>query len=327
MHVLVTGAAGMIGRKLLERLARDKGLDGQPIDKLSLVDIVPPQAPAAIAAATSTSTADLAAAGVAEQTIAGRPDVIFHLAALPSGGSETDFELGYRTNLDGTRNLLEAIRKTGDGYKPKVIYTSSIAVYGAPFPHSIPDDFILTPLTSYGAHKVICETLLADYHRRGFLDGVGVRLCGITVRPGQPNRAASGFYSGIIRAPLAGIEAVLPVPEQTVNTHASPRAAAGFLVHAATLTRDRLGPRINMTMPGVCCSVGEQIEALRRVAGDNVAARIRREPDPFIMQIVQGWPSRFDTTQAIALGFKAESTFDEIIRIHIEDDLGGTFAP
>ncbi len=161
--------------------------------------------------------------------------MIFHLAAIPSGGSETDFEAGYRANLDGTRNLLEAIRKTGDGYKPKVIYASSIAVYGAPFPPSIPDDFVLTPLTSYGAHKVICETLLADYNRRGFLEGVGVRLCGITVRPGKPNLAASGFYSGIIREPLAGLEATLPVSEDVTNTHASPRAAAGFLVHAASL--------------------------------------------------------------------------------------------
>ncbi len=325
MHVLVTGAAGMIGRKLLDRLAKDSSLNGQAIDKLTLTDIVPAESPKGLRTDVVIKTADLSAAGVAEDLVKARPDVIFHLAAIPSGGSETDFEAGYRANLDGTRNLLEAVRKTGDGYKPKVIYSSSIAVYGAPFPSSIPDDFFLTPLTSYGAHKVICETMLADYNRRGFLEGVGVRLCGITVRPGKPNLAASGFYSGIIRDPLAGLEAMLPVPEDTTNTHASPRAAAGFLAHAASLTPERLGPRINLTMPGVCCTVGEQIAALRRVAGDRVAARVKHKPDPFIMKIVEGWPSRFDCDRARELGFKAESSFDEIIRVHIDDDLGGKF--
>ena len=158
-----------------------------------------------------------------------------------------------------------------------------------------------------------------------FCDGVGIRLPGITVRPGKPNRAASGFYSSIIREPLAGQEAILPVSEDATNTHASPRAAAGFLVHAAGLTPEQLGPRINLTMPGVCCTVGEQIAALRRVAGDRVAARIRREPDEFIMRIVEGWPSRFDATRARALGFAAEQSYDEIIRVHIDEDLGGTF--
>lgn len=325
MHVLVTGAAGMIGRKLLDRLAKDSGLNGQAIDALTLTDIVPAEVPKGLSTNVVVKTADLSASGVAEDLVKGRPDVIFHLAAIPSGGSETDFEAGYRSNLDGTRNLLEAVRKTGAGYKPKVIYASSIAVYGAPFPFSIPDDFVLTPLTSYGAHKVICETLLADYNRRGFLEGVGVRLCGITVRPGKPNLAASGFYSGIIREPLAGMEAMLPVAEDTTNTHASPRAAAGFLVHAASLTPEQVGLRINLTMPGVCCTVGEQIAALRRVAGDHVAARVKHKPDPFIMKIVEGWPSRFDCARAHELGFKAESSFDEIIRVHIEDDLGGKF--
>jgi len=323
MHILVTGAAGMIGRKLIERVAHDKSLNGQAIDQLTLLDIVPAPAPQGLQA--TVQTADLSSPGAAEDAIATRPDVIFHLAGIVSGEAETDFDKGYRVNLDGTRNLLEAIRKTGDGYKPKVIYTSSIAVFGAPFPNSIPDDFHLTPLTSYGAQKVIGETLLADYTRRGFLNGVGIRLPGITVRPGKPNKAASGFYSGIIREPLTGQDAMLPVADDTTNTHASPRAAAGFLVHAATLSSEQLGPRINLTMPGVCCTVGEQIAALRRVAGDRVVARIRREPDEFIMRIVAGWPSRFDATRARTLGFLAETSFDEIIRIHIDDDLGGDF--
>jgi len=168
--------------------------------------------------------------------------------------------------------------------------------------------------------------LLADYSRRGFLDGVGIRLPSIVVRPGRPNKAASGFFSSIIREPLNGEEAILPVDDGILHWHASPRAAIGFLIHAARLDRDSLGPRINLTMPGVCCTVAEQIAALRRIAGDKVAARIRRETDPLVARIVAGWPSRFDPRRALALGFKAEASFDEIIRIHIEDELGGRIA-
>jgi nucleoside-diphosphate-sugar epimerase len=325
MHVLITGAAGMIGRKLAARLAADGGLDGRPIERLTLTDIVAPQAPDGFAGRVETTAADLPAPGIAESLVAERPDMIFHLAGVVSGEAELDLEKGYRVNLDGTRALLEAVRRTGDGYQPKVIFTSSMAVYGAPFPDIIPDEFHLTPLTSYGAQKVMCEQLLADYTRKGIMQGVGIRLPSIVVRPGKPNRAASGFFSGIIREPLAGQEAVLPVADTVLHTHASPRSAVGFLIHAAGLPRDRVEPRINLTMPGVCCTVAEQIEALRRVAGERVAARIRREPDALIVRIVAGWPHRFEAKRARALGFKVESSFDEIIRVHIEEDLGGAF--
>jgi nucleoside-diphosphate-sugar epimerase len=255
--------------------------------------------------------------------------VIFHLAGVVSGEAEVNLEKGYHVNLDGTRALLEAIRKqseaTGDGYKPRVIFTSSIAVFGAPFPQAIPDDFHLTPLTSYGAQKAMCEQMLADYTRKGILEGVGIRLPSIVVRPGKPNKAASGFFSGIIREPLNGEEAQLPVADTVVHTHASPRSAIGFLIHAVGLPRDKIEPRINLTMPGVCCTVAEQIEALRRIAGDNVAARIRREPDELVARIVDGWPQRFDARRAIELGFRAETTFEEIIHVHIEEDRGGSF--
>jgi nucleoside-diphosphate-sugar epimerase len=270
--------------------------------------------------------ADLADPGVAEKAVSERPDLIFHLAGVVSGEAETDFEKGYRVNLDGTRALLEAVRLAGGGYKPKFVFTSSIAVYGAPFPHAIPDDFHLTPLTSYGTQKAMSELLLADYSRRGFLDGVGIRLPTICVRPGKPNKAASGFFSGIIREPLAGQEAILPVADTVRHTHASPRAAVGFLIHAAGLTREQLGPRINLAMPGVCCTVAEQIDSLTRIAGPKVAARIRRQPDELIMRIVSGWSERLDAKRAAALGFKAEASFDEIIRAHIEDELGGKIA-
>ena len=233
MHILITGAAGMIGRKLTERLVVDRALGGQPIDKLTLIDIVAPARPAGFSDHIKTRAADLNEPGVAAKAVSERPDVIFHLAGVVSGEAELDLDKGYRVNLDGSRALLEAIRATGDGYKPRVVFTSSMAVFGAPFPHAIPDDFHLTPLTSYGTQKAMVELMLADYTRRGILDGVGIRLPSIVVRPGKPNKAASGFFSGIIREPLAGEEAILPVEETVVHTHASPRAAVGFLVHAA----------------------------------------------------------------------------------------------
>jgi nucleoside-diphosphate-sugar epimerase len=324
-HILITGAAGMIGRKLTERLAGEGKLNGKPIETLTLLDVVPPEKPARFAGAVEARAADLAAPGGAADAVVQRPEVIFHLAGVVSGEAELDFEKGYRVNLDGMRALLEAIRAHGEGYRPRVVYTSSIAVFGAPFPHAIPDDFHLTPLTSYGTQKATGELLLADYTRRGFCDGVGIRLPSVVVRPGKPNMAASGFFSGIIREPLAGLEATLPVPETVVHTHASPRAAVGFLIHAAGLARDALGARINLSMPGVCCTVAEQIAALRRIAGERVAARIRRETDPLVARIVEGWPQRIEARRARELGFKAEGSFDEIVRIHIDEDRGGTF--
>ncbi|MGC1841495.1 MAG: D-erythronate dehydrogenase [Pseudolabrys sp.] len=324
MHVLITGAAGMIGRKLSARLVKDGQLNGQKIDRLTLIDVVAPEKPTGFGGAAELSASDLSSPGAAAKAIAGKPDVIFHLAGVVSGEAETDFDKGYRVNLDGTRALLEEVRAVG--YKPKVVFTSSIAVYGAPFPASIADEFQLTPLTSYGTQKAICELLLADYNRRGILEGVGIRLPTICVRPGKPNNAASGFFSGIIREPLAGQEALLPVSESVRHTHASPRSAVGFLIHAAGLTREQLGPRINLAMPGVSCTVGEQIDALRRVAGDKVAARIRRHPDELVQRIVSGWAERLDAKRARDLGFKAEANFDDIVRAHIEDELGGKIA-
>ena len=175
-----------------------------------------------------------------------------------------------------------------------MVFTSSIAVFGAPFPDAIGDEFFHTPLTSYGTQKAIGELLLADYSRRGFFDGIGIRLPTICVRPGKPNKAASGFFSNILREPLAGQEAVLPVSDDVRHWHASPRSAVGFLLHAATMDTRRVGARRNLTMPGLSATVGEQIAALRRVAGDKVVARIRREPDPIIIGIVAGWPRNFD---------------------------------
>jgi len=320
MHVLIVGAAGMIGRKLVHRLVADGNVGGRGIERLTLVDVVAPASPDGQA---ETVSADLAAPGEAERLIENRPDLVVHLAAVVSGEAESDFEKGYRVNLDGTRALLEAVR-AADGYRPRLVFTSSIAVYGPPLPDPIPEDFQEAPLTSYGTQKAIGELLLADYTRRGFVDGIGLRLPTICIRPGRPNKAASGFFSSILREPLVGQEAVLPVPDTVRHWHASPRSAVEFLIRAATLDGQDVGPRRTLSMPGLSATVAEQIEALRRVAGDRAVRLIRREPDESIMRIVETWAPALDASRAGRLGFTAETSFDEIIRVHIEDELGGS---
>jgi nucleoside-diphosphate-sugar epimerase len=234
MNILVIGGAGMIGRKLAERLARDGALGGQPVSNLTLYDVVEGEVPGNAKVPVKIVTGDLPAPGEAEKLVADRPDVIFHLAAIVSGEAEQDFDKGYRINMDGTRALLEAVRLVG--HRPRLVFASSIAVFGAPFPEAIGDEFFNTPLTSYGTQKAIGELLVSDYTRKGFLDGLSLRLPTICVRPGKPNKAASGFFSNIIREPLAGHEAVLPVSESVMHWHASPRAAVEFMRYAATLT-------------------------------------------------------------------------------------------
>jgi nucleoside-diphosphate-sugar epimerase len=320
MHVLIVGAAGMIGRKLVHRLVADGNVGGRGIERLTLVDVVAPASPDGQA---ETVSADLAAPGEAERLIENRPDLVVHLAAVVSGEAESDFEKGYRVNLDGTRALLEAVR-AADGYRPRLVFTSSIAVYGPPLPDPIPEDFQEAPLTSYGTQKAIGELLLADYTRRGFVDGIGLRLPTICIRPGRPNKAASGFFSSILREPLVGQEAVLPVPDTVRHWHASPRSAVEFLIRAATLDGQDVGPRRTLSMPGLSATVAEQIEALRRVAGDRAVRLIRREPDESIMRIVETWAPALDASRARRLGFTAETSFDQIIRVHIEDELGGS---
>jgi nucleoside-diphosphate-sugar epimerase len=326
MHILVIGAAGMVGRKLMERLANDGELGGRGIDKATLADVVAPTAPQRAPFAVTATAADISDKAAVAGLVADRPDLIFHLAAIVSGEAEADFEKGYAINLDGTRHLLDALRAqamANPPYRPRVVFTSSIAVFGAPFHDKIADDFFHQPLTSYGTQKAIGELLLSDFTRRGFIDGIGIRLPTICVRPGAPNKAASGFFSNIIREPLVGKEAVLPVDEGVMHWHASPRAAIEFLRHAALLDGERIGNRRNLTMPGLAVTIAEQIAALNRVAGEKAVARIIRKPDPVIMKIVAGWPRNFEPTRALALGFAAESSFDEIIRVHIEDELGG----
>ncbi len=326
MHILITGAAGMIGRKLTERLLAEPELNGRPVTKLTLHDVVAPHTATMAAPTPQTSilpiVGDISDKVLVEHLIAEKPDLIVHLAAIVSGEAEADFAKGYAVNFEGTRLLFDEIRKAH--YGARVLYASSIAVFGAPFPESIPDDFHLTPLTSYGTQKAVGEFILSDYTRRGFFDGIGIRLPTICVRPGAANKAASGFFSNIIREPLKGEEAILPVPDTVRHWLASPRAAVGFFLHAATLSTDAIGPRRNLTMPGVSVTVAEQIAALGAVAGGKAAALVRSVPDETISRIVAGWPRTFDASRARDLGFAADESFEAIIRTHIEDEHGGT---
>jgi D-erythronate 2-dehydrogenase len=321
MRVLVTGAAGMVGRKLVARLMEEQAIGDRAITALDLHDIVPLEQESIASAHVALHVGDLSEPGEAAKLMKEKPDVIFHLAGVVSGEAEANFALGYSANLDGARLLFHAIHEAG--HCPRVVFSSSIAVFGGPFPEIIPDDFHTVPLGSYGIQKVMVEALLVDYTRRGFFDGVGIRLPSISVRPGKPNKAASGFLSNIIREPLVGREAILPVPRDVVQTHASPRSAVNFLLHAAQLDGAAIGPRRNLNMPGVAVTVGEQIEALERVAGKDAVALIRDEHDEAIWSLVQNWPTRFAASRARELGFVAEESYDEIIRAHIEDELGG----
>lgn len=323
MHILVIGAGGMLGAKLIERLAGDGMVCGKPISKITRHDVVLAPAPPQSDFDISTLMGDVSTMAEATVVIAEKPDVIFHLAAIVSGEAEADFDKGYRINLDGTRNLLEAIRAVGGGYCPKFIFTSSIAVFGAPFPDAIGDEYFTTPLTSYGTQKAICELLISDYSRRGIIDGTALRMPTVCVRPGKPNKAASGFFSNIIREPLVGLEAVLPVGEEVRHWHASPRMAVGMLLHAAEMDLSKMGARRAISMPGVSCTVAEQIEALAKVGGPDRVKLIKREPDATIAKIVSGWPQKFDARRASALGFVADKSFEDIIRVHIDDELQG----
>lgn len=315
MQCLIIGAAGMLGRKLTASLVADPLWAGT---RLILADVI---APAPVSGATCL-TIDLANPLTATTLIADRPDVIFHLAAIVSGEAEVNFDKGYAINLDASRWLFDAIRAQPD-YCPRVVFASSGAVIGTPFADVIEDDFNLTPRTSYGTQKAMTELLLADYSRRGMLDGIGLRLPTICIRPGLPNLAASGFFSNILREPLVGKPAILPVRDTLRHWFASPRAAVGFLRHAAVVDTAPMEQRRSLNMPGLSATVAEEIEALRRVAGQKAVDLIELRPDPAIALIVEAWAQAFNPVRARAMGFTADASFDAIIQAHIDDELGG----
>lgn len=319
----------MLGQKLARRLLDHGTLADTPLRELILADQMMPVLPESDAISVRGVKCDITSAGDCDRLVGDRPDVIFHLAAVVSGQAEADFDIGYLVNVDGTRQLCEAIRRVGNGYLPRVVFSSSVAVYGGPYKEVIDDDFHLTPRTSYGAQKAIGELLIADYSRKGFLDAVGVRLPTVCVRPGAPNAAASGVFSNILREPLSGKPATLTVPKDVSMVFCSPRTAVGFLAHAATIDSDRLGTRRSLAMPAVTATIADQIDALRRVAGDDAVKLITEEIDPVAEATVRAWDfPRVTATRALELGFVGDSSVDELITIFLEDDApqhqGGT---
>lgn len=325
MKILITGGGGMLGQKLIAGLAKVGSLNGKKIESITVVDAYKQsQALDGFDFKITSKIVDITDRAECDAMIADKPDVIFHLAAIVSGEAESDFEKGYRVNVDGMRNLFEAIRLISNDYCPRVVFTSSVAVYGGPYLEVADDNFILQPATSYGVQKAIGELLLNDYSRRGFFDGVGLRIPTLCVRPGLPNSAASGVFSNIIREPLMGIEATLTAGKDASMIFTSPRSAVGFLIHAAQMDTSGLGARRSLMMPGIYATLGDEIDALRRVAGDKIVGFIKEEIDPFVQEMLKSWNfPKFDAKRARSLGFTCEDSFDELIKTHIADELGG----
>lgn len=316
MKILITGGNGFLGRRLAARLLGDGavGPDGiAPISELVLVDAAqgPPDS-VTRDPRVKQRIGDLTDRIRVPQALRDI-DAVFHLAAVVSGQAEADFDLGMRVNLDATRTLLEACRYAGSC--PRLIFASSVAVFGGRLPDAVGDDTTPTPQSSYGIQKYVGEQLVADYTRRGFVDGRTIRLPTIVVRPGKPNQAASSFASGIIREPLAGVDAICPVPPETRLWLLSPDGAVDALHRALCLPP--WGDRAALNVPGISVTVAEMVESLRRVAGAEVAKRIRWQRDAKIATIVASWPGRFTTTRANALGFHTDADFDSIIRAHM----------
>ncbi|MBU3544825.1 SDR family oxidoreductase [Polynucleobacter sp. MWH-Mekk-B1] len=322
MKVLITGGAGFLGQKLAKQLlARGslKDSDGvdQKIDQLLLIDVV--EANDFGDQRVKVIAGDISNPELMQQLITTEIQSIFHLAAIVSGQAEADFDLGMRINLDAARLLLEACRSAG--HKPKIVFTSSVAVYGGTLPEMVLDTTALNPQSSYGAQKAICELLLNDYTRKGFVDGRVLRLPTISVRPGAPNKAASSFASGIIREPLNGKPSICPASPDLRIWLLSPRYAIESLIAGHDLHSSVLGLNKSINLPGISVTVGQMIESLRKISGDQVAARISVEPDSKVEAIVRSWPGAWDASRAKSLGLKADPNFESIIKAYIEDDL------
>ena len=324
MKILITGGAGFIGARLARVLLARGTLAGQPLRQLVLADQALPPSDLCADARVQLRTGPLLAACEALREEAF--DGVFHLASAVSGECETDFDLGLRSNLDSTRALLDALRhRAGQGGGPptRLVFSSSIAVYGpdpaVPLPAVVGDDTLATPQTSYGTHKLICEHLVADYTRKGYIDGRSARLMTVTVRPGKPNGAASSFFSGIIREPLAGVESICPVSPEVSHPVASPGRTVAGLIAVYEASREAFKGRLALNLPALNVKVGEMLEALEQVAGKAVRARVRFERDERIAGIVANWPTGASAARAGALGLQADSSFADIIRQYIAD--------
>jgi nucleoside-diphosphate-sugar epimerase len=322
MNVLITGGAGFLGQKLARALlARGtlSGADGkqQQIDKLVLADVVP--ANDFGDACVQVVTGDITDAQLMRSLVDADTASVFHLAAIVSGQAEADFDLGMKINLDTSRLLLETCRAVG--HKPRVVFTSSVAVYGGQLPDMVRDDTALNPQSSYGTQKAIGELLLNDFSRKGFVDGRVLRLPTISVRPGKPNKAASSFASGIIREPLNGEEAICPVSPALRLWLLSPRRAIAALIAGHELSGAALGNSRTINLPGLSVSVADMVAALEKVGGPEAVARIRFVPDQAVERIVQSWPGAWDDSRARALGLEGDTDFESVIRAHVEDEL------
>jgi nucleoside-diphosphate-sugar epimerase len=318
MRIVIIGGGGMLGRKLARALGRRGMIDGQAISHMALADIVGP-APVEAPFPVSTQRTDITDRAAVDALLAEGADIIYHLAAIVSGQAEAEFDLGMQINLMGSINVFEAARALGT--TPKLIFTSSIATYGGEIPEMIEDWTALNPQTSYGAQKAAAEMLLTDYSRKGFLDGRGLRLPSISIRPGKPNMAASGFMSSIFREPLQGREAICPVGPDYPHWYLSPRRCIENLIHAAAVPAEALGQNRCFALPGRTHRIGDMVEAMRRVAGDGPVGLIRWEPDPEIQNIVLGWKAHFNPAKALALGFVRDDSFEDNIRFFLEDDI------
>ncbi|MGI8936408.1 MAG: D-erythronate dehydrogenase [Phormidesmis sp.] len=305
MHILITGGAGFLGQRLARQLLKDSSLR-----TLILTDLVPPPVPLDDARVTSIQ-ANLTDPQSAQRLVTPKTTAVYHLAAVVSAQAEANFDLGMAVNCDGTRHLLEAVRHQAAG--AMVIFASSLAVFGGELPAVVSDQTAVMPQSSYGTQKAIAELLVNDYTRKGFIDGRVLRLPTVCVRPGKPNAAASSFASSIIREPLQGETAVCPVDLSLPLWLSSPGTVTNNLIHSLSLSANLFAGIRAVNLPGITITVQEMIDALRRVAG-SAAEKIRYEPDEAISQIVASWPSRFEVSQARALGFEGDRNFDDIIR-------------
>jgi nucleoside-diphosphate-sugar epimerase len=319
MKVLITGGAGFLGARLARALLARGELAGRPLTGLVLADLVAPPPDLRADARVSPHVGQL----LEQASVLAREglDGVFHLASAVSAECEADFELGLRSNLDSTRALLDALRLQGSA--PRLVFASSVAVYGSdpalPLPPVVHDETLPTPQSSYGIHKFICEQLVADYTRKGFIDGRSARLMTVAVRPGRPNGAASGFLSGIVREPLAGLDAVCPVAPETRVALASPASTIAGLIRVFEASREDFGGRTALNLPALSVSVAEMLDALETLAGPEARARVRFEPDAAIARIVGAWPARFESQRAARLGLRPDADFISVLRQYAQD--------